>query len=77
MTFDPTRPVQTRDGRPARIVATDRHCPGEDVSIVALVKDKTGTRENVLAYRRDGLCGSAFPWTRGSCSRSCAVEIDD
>ncbi len=34
MTFDPTKPIQTRDGRPARILCTDArgHLP-----IVALV----------------------------------------
>lgn len=33
--FDPTKPVQTRDGRPARIIATDRR--NNTFPIVALV----------------------------------------
>ena len=36
MTFDPTKPVQTRDGRKARIICTDLKNPGGE-TIVALV----------------------------------------
>lgn len=35
--FDITKPVQTVDGRPARIICTDRK--GNDAPIVALVRD--------------------------------------
>lgn len=37
--FDPTKPVKTRDGRPARIVATDAR---SDYPVVALVEDNHG-----------------------------------
>jgi len=36
MTFDPSKPVQTRDGRKARIICTDRKHP--DGPIVALIE---------------------------------------
>jgi hypothetical protein len=36
-TFDPTKPVQTRDGRKARIVCTDR--AGSDYPIIALIME--------------------------------------
>ena len=36
--FDPTKPVQTRDGRKARIICTDRVCA--QGSIVALVEPR-------------------------------------
>jgi hypothetical protein len=38
--FDPTKPVQTRDGRPARILCTDRASPL--YPIVALVRTEKG-----------------------------------
>lgn len=41
--FDPTKPVQTRDGRPARIICTDRnHIDGP---IVALITAQTRGHE--------------------------------
>lgn len=53
--FDPTKPVQTRDGRAARIICTDRKdsamkntCP-----IVALVTEKTGA-ESYAQYQLNG-----------------------
>jgi len=50
--FDPTKPVQTRDGRKARIICTDK----ESVhTIVALIKKSCGT-EYAQTYLRDGLC---------------------
>ena len=62
MAFDPTKPVQTRDGRPARIVCTD--ATGV-LPIVALVDDggaeiviryhPTGRRQDVRAQRDDDL----------------------
>lgn len=44
-------PVQTRDGRAARIICLDRL--GEDCPIVALVKDSEGY-ENMYAYTTTG-----------------------
>lgn len=39
-TFDPTKPVQTRDGRPARIVATDAKVSNRP--ILVLITDPGG-----------------------------------
>lgn len=41
--FDPTKPVQTRDGRPARILCTDAKNP--EYPIVALVDSPDGEGE--------------------------------
>jgi DNA-directed RNA polymerase subunit M/transcription elongation factor TFIIS len=49
--IDPTRPVQTRSGRPARIVCTD--CKNESNPLVVLVSYRTGN-ELVYTYRADG-----------------------
>lgn len=48
--FDPTKPVQTRDGRKARIICTDRR----DVifPIVALIEE--GDMDRVLTYYANG-----------------------
>lgn len=51
--FDPTKPVRTRDGRPARIICTDRD--GE-FSIVGLVKGVA--QEYIYTYRKDGTFSS-------------------
>lgn len=51
MTFDPTKPVRTRDGRAARIICTDR-CDGL-YPIVALVVGGEG-RESIEVYTSDG-----------------------
>jgi len=50
MTFDPTKPVQTRDGRKARIICTDanNHQP-----IVALITEQDG-HEYTRDYTKDG-----------------------
>lgn len=48
--FDPTKPVQTRDGRPARILATDFK---GNFPIVAAVEFCDGT-EIVYSYYDDG-----------------------
>lgn len=58
MTFDPTKPVQTRDGRPARIICTDL-VSASGKSIVALAKEPFGTYagknvESVTYYYSDG-----------------------
>ena len=55
--FDPTKPVQTRDGRPARIIANDRRTvnPGR-LPIVALVRSLGGRDfETVYSYSPQGL----------------------
>lgn len=51
MSFDPHRPVRTRDGRPARILCADREHYCEP--IVALVTSEDG--EKLMTYRADGL----------------------
>ncbi len=50
MTFDPTKPVKTRDGRKARIICTDanNHQP-----IVALITESNGHEYN-RNYTKDG-----------------------
>ncbi len=55
--FDPTKPVQTRDGRPARILCTDRKARAlSDHTIVALIDYTDG--EQVMFFRPDG-CNSS------------------
>lgn len=49
MTLDPTKPVQTEDGRPARILCTDVDNPR---SLVAAVRVKGG--ERALVYYPNG-----------------------
>lgn len=51
MTFDPSKPVQTRDGRPARIICTDRQ--HAFYSIIALVQADEGYEE-ICAFAHDG-----------------------
>ena len=58
--FDPNKPVQTRDGRKARIICTDANKDsGNHYPIVALV-----TRHSRLEYaerfRADGKCDDAL-----------------
>jgi hypothetical protein len=50
MTLDLTKPVQTRDGRPARIICTDRV---GNFPVVALVPRKDGI-EHINVYTCDG-----------------------
>lgn len=50
-TFDPTKPVQTRDGRKARIICTDRK--GTEYPIIALVEDEDG-EEGDYAFSATG-----------------------
>jgi hypothetical protein len=53
--FDPSKPVQTRDGRKARIICTDRIC---DMPILALVPTQHGKEfECVWQYKADGTTG--------------------
>lgn len=49
MKFDPTKPVRTRDGKPARIICTDRV---GNYPIIALVQ--AANQEEVLKYKSDG-----------------------
>jgi len=55
--FDPSKPVQTRDGRKARILCTDKvgHHP-----IVALVMSSYSSEENTFYYDEEG-CISEVP----------------
>lgn len=52
MTFDPKKPVTTRDGRKARIIATDRKSWDNDFPMIALVEDDD--TENMQTYTSDG-----------------------
>jgi hypothetical protein len=54
--FDPTKPVQTRDGRKARIICTDRafvSASGESWPIIALISSGDG-KEHAYYYQNDG-----------------------
>jgi len=61
MTFDPDKPVMTREGFPARILCTDRDHNGGP--IVALVRNNAG-RETVRCYSAEGSY-FAIPNSRG------------
>lgn len=50
--FDPTKPVRTRDGRPARIICTDRKALGA-APIAALVMGVSG--EDLSWHNEDGI----------------------
>jgi hypothetical protein len=52
MTFDPSKPVQTRDGRPARILCTDIKHP--NYSIAAAYTNQFGV-EIISSYTTDGI----------------------
>jgi hypothetical protein len=51
--FDPTKPVQTRDGCAARIICTDLKLKNDPATIVALVKDRL-SGEVPMTYRASG-----------------------
>lgn len=53
MPLDLTKPVQTHDGRKARIICTDVKGASNEQSILALV-EQWGTAEAVFWYRKDG-----------------------
>ncbi len=57
MTFDPTKPVQLRDGREARVLCTDL-----DYSkpIVAAFYTREGSQELVLPFNKDGSAGGSL-----------------
>lgn len=48
---NPDRKVITRDGRPARIVCTDRK---HERPIIALIKEKDGTEKTLYTYNTQG-----------------------
>lgn len=50
--FDPTKPVQTRSGQPARIICCDAKSY-KTFRIIALVKEAEGN-EIILTYNMDG-----------------------
>lgn len=50
--FDPTKPVQTQDGRKARIICTDRTTPST-FPVIALVTEDNGI-ESIEAYQLNG-----------------------
>lgn len=52
MKFDPTKPVQTKSGKPARILATDRK--NSKYPIIALVTYPAGGEE-VESFRSNGI----------------------
>jgi hypothetical protein len=54
--FDVSKPVQTRSGKPARIVATD-YKVGNGYTILAIVEE--GDREYAFSYLPDGRFSSA------------------
>lgn len=55
MKLDITKPVQTRDGRPVRILCTDKK---GNYPVVGLVTNNDGS-ETVNSYRHDGVYYSA------------------
>lgn len=59
MTFDPTKPVQTRDGRPARIICTDAKHSDPTFKIWALIPNKNGN-ETPYPFAADGSWGGHF-----------------
>lgn len=55
MTFDPTKPVQTRDGRPARIICTDRdHIDGSIVALVTMDTPGHEGEEIIRSFHKHG-----------------------
>lgn len=53
MTFDPTKPVQTRNGRKARIICTDLQYDVSSTRILALITDSEGS-EIVKLFKMQG-----------------------
>jgi hypothetical protein len=77
--FDPTKPVRTRDGRPARIVCTDKKTGvlSDGPSILALTLDYEGTEETPRTYRPDGTCFSDMREGRNDLVNYDPFEITD
>lgn len=59
--FDPTKPVQTRDGRAARIICTDRSYRGFSGSIVALVTSEPEGVELPHIFQSNGEVWGCVP----------------
>lgn len=53
-TFDPTKPVQTKCGKPADIIAVDLKC--DTYPIAARFIEQGGDRELVASFTKDGQC---------------------
>ena len=53
-TLDLTKPVQTRDGRKARILCTDLMSEGRKYPIMAAVRYHAESFESLYVYTRDG-----------------------
>jgi len=51
--FDPKKPVQTRDGHKARIVATD--VKNEAYPVLGVIEHDGGETEGVYCYTKEGL----------------------
>jgi hypothetical protein len=58
--FDPTKPVTTRDGKPARIVYTDAV---NQYSIGALVMQDDGVETTMTYDSRGVFFAGKYPWT--------------
>lgn len=56
--FDPTRPYQRRDGKPAKIICDD--LAGSNYTIVYRTPTECGTVETIIRCRSDGLV-SGYP----------------
>lgn len=55
--LDRTQDVETRNGRPVRIICHDRENPHTKSPIVALV----GEEQDIVCYNEDGTTGSSIP----------------
>lgn len=74
-TFDPTRPVQTRDGRKARIVCTD--VVSEYYPILVLVTDPETDREVENTYTEQGKLHYSVPGTKVETAGSDLINIPE
>jgi hypothetical protein len=52
--FDPTKPVQTRDGRKARIICTDGKNEFPIVALVTVAHGIEAGQETLISYKNDG-----------------------
>jgi|ERR1043165_5229061 hypothetical protein len=50
--FDPTKPVRTLSGKPARIICTD--ADDESFPIIGLIKNSKENREDILTFTKNG-----------------------
>lgn len=70
-TFDPTKPVQTRDGRKARIVATDLKS-GSGETILACVFSTDDEHEYTMRYFSNGTF-----WDDGPASADDLINVPE